>query len=266
MSKFEPVKGTTWERTSSVHAGSLYLIDRASDVSVRVRETRSNHGGSLKAGARHTWSREQFLAMFRPATTRDERLCSPKIDLGHGVKVLMDEPPKTVEDTISLLEREEVLGVRLTPSVADIASSGEQIEVPIAKRRCNDCGLEKARGLFDLQRNRKDGLSPVCKECKKKRNADYQARLRAQRKGDGPVITTTDNHIIEQRKEEAVATIVESKPEPVQDKRPTKVFRVRAMVYEEREFKVEARDIPEAYSLIQQSGVQVEIVSVGLDG
>ena len=25
MPQFEPVKGTTWERTTSVHAGSLYM-------------------------------------------------------------------------------------------------------------------------------------------------------------------------------------------------------------------------------------------------
>jgi len=175
----------------------------------------------------------------------------------------MDEPPKTVEETISLMDREEVLGVRLTPSVTDIASSGEGIEVPIATKRCSGCGVSKARGLFNKNRAKKDGLSDHCMECRAK---EYRERTR-KAKGDGPVtLTTTDNHIIEQRKDQAVTTVTEAKPEPVQDKRPTRVFRVRAMVYEEREFKVEARDIPEAYALIQQSGVQVEIVSVGLDG
>jgi hypothetical protein len=268
---------------SGDHAGRVYKITRVTPTSVQIRQDGSRTGMNAKRiEGVHTIPMARWEACYVPATARDQRICStrpsivqPLPPIRSAADWVPEIAPEAQAQVYEFAKEEPIV------TASDIDSSGAEVRVSLPTKRCAACGKDKLRGNFHRWARAKDGLKPVCKECAAARALIYNQSKRQQKSGDGPVLTTTDNNIIEHRLagdrllneispaefREAVRggpdnNIIE--PAPVRGKR----WLVKAWVYEEREYFVTAASFTEAAEQAVLQGTnaqQFEIVSVSLE-
>lgn len=192
--------------------------------------------------------RADFVALWEPASVKDQRRC------------LVDQhttAPAPASQPVAAQEAPPQEEERVVINTSDTNSAGDQFTAQLAHKRCTKCGVDKLLGLFNRSRGARDGLQPECRECHKAYMKAYHDQQR-QRRAEAPVLTTTDNHIIEQnaKPQQPVA--------PAAPAGPLKLWRIRALVYDEREFTVEATSYLAAAAEAERAGKQVEIIGINL--
>lgn len=254
QASYQPVAGTIWRDTRGDHAGSTVKIMRATDLAVYFKR----HGQQMGMSAKHRRSegqfrlpRADFVALWEPASVKDQRRCL----VDQHTTALAPAPQPVAAQEAPPHEEE-----RVVINTSDTDSAGDQFTAQLAHKRCTKCGVDKLLGLFNRSRGARDGLQPECRECHKAYMKAYHDQQR-QRRAEAPVLTTTDNHIIEQNAKPKPSTPVEPAAPAVRLKR----WRIRALVYAEREFVVEATSYLAAAAEAERSGEQVEIIGINLE-
>jgi hypothetical protein len=258
--------------------------------------------GMRKKSGRLSLSRAQWNVSYEPYGERDRKLCNTNLLITRARHVVsLDQAiaetiggstPEPIEHARQAVHRvhEEIVQHYPEPepepaplppapqerqrhTVSETNSAGEQFQVSLATKRCTKCGQEKLLGLFDKVGGGTSYLRGDCKACRSEQNRRYaesrkqESPTTTQEPQEAPVsLTTTDNRIIEQTHVPAPASATNGTNAAAKSSNKLKAWKVRAYVYEEREFDVFAPSFREAGEAVEREHTQVEIVSIVQEG